>query len=106
LLLSLRSPQIFQEYLDTEGIDALVEPIANSNLTTARLEGTTIDNPSFGVSAGQKVEILLLNLNEDITTLVVGKGKVEEYTQPLADMTKHIASNQELVERVRSFVNN
>merc|ERR1712113_1149121 len=32
-----RSPQIFQEYLDTEGIDALVEPIANSNLTTARL---------------------------------------------------------------------
>ena len=101
-----RSPQIFDEYLDMDGLDALIEPITNSNLTTARLSGTTIDNPSFGVAAGQKVDILLLNLNEDITTLVIGKDTVEEYTQPLADMTKHIASNQELVERVRNFIEN
>jgi hypothetical protein len=78
-------------------------------MTTARLNGTTIDNSSFGVYAGQQVEILLLNLNEDITTLVtlvVGKDNVEKYTQPLADMTRHIASNQELVEQVHNFVEN
>ena len=101
-----RSPQIFQEYVSTSDIDALIEPIFDSNMTTARLNGTTIDNPSFGVYAGQQVEILLLNLNEDITTLVVGKDNFEKYTQPLADMTRHIASNQELVERVRNFVEN
>jgi hypothetical protein len=101
-----RSPQIFQEYLSKSGIDSLIEPIKDSNMTTARLNGTTIDNPSFGVYAGQQVEILLLNLNEDITTLVVGKDNVQKYTQPLADMTKHIASNQELVERVRNFAEN
>jgi hypothetical protein len=101
-----RSPQIFQEYLSKSGIDSLIEPIEDSNMTTTRLNGTTIDNPSFGVYAGQQVEILLLNLNEDITTLVVGKDNVRKYTQPLADMTKHIASNQELVERVRNFVEN
>jgi len=99
-----RSPQIFQEYMGTDDIDALIEPIEGSNMTTARLNGITIDNPSFAVYAGQKVEILLLNLNEDITTLVVGKDNVQKYTQPLADMTRHIASNQELVVRVRNFV--
>ena len=101
-----RSPQFFHENVSTSNIDALIEPIFDSNMTTALLNGTTIDNPSFGVYAGQQVEILLLNLNEDITTLVVGKDNVKKYTQPLADITRHIASNQELVERVRNFNEN
>lgn len=91
--------------MDDDTLDALIEPIANSNMTTAILQGTTIDNPGFGIRAGQKVEILLLNLNEDITTIVVGKANIEKYTQPLADMAKHIASNEELVKRVRTFAN-
>ena len=99
-----RSPQIFEEFVSFDDLDALVEPIEDSNMTTIRLSGTTINNPSFHVRAGQRVEILLLNLNEDITTLVVGKNNVEKYTQPLADMASHIASNQELVDRVRNFV--
>jgi len=99
-----RSPQVFEEYLSFDDLDALIESIEDSNMTTARLSGTTIDNPPFHIRAGQKVEILLLNLNEDITTLVVGKDNIEKYTQPLADMARHIASNQELVDRVRNFV--
>jgi hypothetical protein len=99
-----RSPQIFEESLDEAGLDAILEPIPDSNMTTARLSGTTMDNPSFGVRAGQPVEILLLNLNENITTFVIGQQQVDEFTQPLANMTRNIASNQELVRRVRAFV--
>jgi len=99
-----RSPQIFEEYLDEDGLDALLEPIEGSNMTTARLTGTTVDNPSFGVVAGLAVEILLINLNEDITTLVIGEELVATLTQPLADMARHIAASQTLVERVRAFV--
>ena len=44
-----QSPQIFQEYVSSSDIDALIEPIFDSNMTTARLNGTTIDSPSFGV---------------------------------------------------------
>ena len=73
-------------------------------MTTAFLEGTTMDNPSFGVVAGQKVEMLLLNLNVDITTFVIGREAIEKYTQPLAEMTSHIASNEVLLQRVIDFV--
>ena len=73
-------------------------------MTTAILTGTTIDNPSFGVSAGQSINILLLNLNADITTYVIGKTIIDELTQPLADMTTHVAFNEQLLKRVRDFV--
>ncbi|CAB9505333.1 expressed unknown protein [Seminavis robusta] len=99
-----RSPQIFEEYLDQKGLDDLLEPVPNTNFTTALLTGTTIDNPSFGVTAGMSVEILLLNLNENITTFVVGKQAVEKFTDPLANMTRSIAASEVLVQRVRDFV--
>mmetsp|Transcript_13426 Transcript_13426/g.24318 ORF Transcript_13426/g.24318 Transcript_13426/m.24318 type:complete len:339 (-) Transcript_13426:33-1049(-) len=99
-----RSPQIFSEYIDEAGLDAKLEPIPDSNMTTAFLEGTTVDNPSFGVVAGQKVEMLLLNLNVNITTFVIGREAIEKYTQPLAEMTSHIASNEVLLQRVIDFV--
>ena len=85
-------------------MNAALNSIPNSNMTTAVLKGTTIDNPSFGVSAGQSVDILLLNLNADITAFVVGKTVVDELTQPLADMTTHVAFNEELLERVINFI--
>ena len=99
-----RSQQIFSDYLDRDGLNALVKPIVNSNMTTALLQGTTIDNPAYNVRAGQRVEMLLLNLNANITTYVVGKTQIEEYTQPLADMASHIAGSEDLVVRVREFV--
>ena len=99
-----RSQQIFSEYLDPAGLDALLEPIPNSNMTTALLEGTTVDNPAYGVVAGQRVEMLLLNLNGNITTFVVGSSQVSELTQPLADMASHVAGNEELLRRVVDFV--
>ena len=65
-----QSLQIFEEALDGPGLDALLEPIDGSNMTTGLLSGTTIDSPSIGVKAGQSVEVLLINVNEPITTFV------------------------------------
>lgn len=99
-----RSQQIFSEYLDPAELDALLEPIPNSNMTTALLEGTTIDNPAYGVVSGQRVEMLLLNLNTNITTFVVGSTQIATLTQPLADMASEVAGNEELLRRVTEFV--
>ena len=99
-----RSPQIFEEYLDPNGIDALLEPIEGTNLTTALLTGTTVDNPAFGVVGGQTVNILLLNTNAPITTYVVGLSQIEALSEPLAEMAAEIAGSGELVRRVRHFV--
>ena len=99
-----RSLRIFAEYMEASDLDALLEPVPDSNMTTALLEGTTVDNPVFGVRAGQKVEILLMNLNTPITTYIVGKQIIEATTEPLAKMTSSVATNEVLLERVIDFV--
>ena len=70
-----RSPRIFEEYLDREGLNSLLVSIPDSNMTTANFQATTIDNPSVGVMAGQTVDVLLLNLNFDLQS-----GKVLKKT--------------------------
>ena len=89
--------------MDSSTLDSLLEPISGSNMTTAILKGTTIDNPNFGIRAGQQVEILLINLNEPITTYIVTPDLAQFFTEPLASMTKHIADNEELAKRVKEF---
>lgn len=98
-----RSPQIFEEMLTDEDLLAVIEPIEGYNHTTAMLEGTTVENPAFGVKRGQKVKILLININEPITTFVAGVVIIENTIEPLANMTYNLAANAELVERVRGF---
>jgi hypothetical protein len=98
-----RSPQIFADYLDKDIINSQLLTIPGSNMTTATISTTTIDNPAYGVLAGQPVDILLLNLNAIMTTMVVGKTAIKEHTKGLADMTTHIAFNEVLLDRVRSF---
>lgn len=102
--LPYRSPQIFEELMNESTLDSLIEPISDSNMTTAILKGTTINSPIFNIKAGQSVEILLINLNEPITTFLVTPDISELYTEPLADMTVHIAENEELANRIKLFV--
>ena len=99
-----QSPQTFQEAMNSSSLDELLEGIEGSNMTTAIVNGTTIDNPSFGVRAGQHVEILLINLNEPITTYVLTPTIIQQFTEPLANMTKSIAENEELRRRIEAFV--
>ena len=72
-------------------------------MSTAILKGTTIDNPAFGIRSGQTVEVLLINQNVDITTFVTGPSAIQDTAIPLAQNTRDIASNQELVKRVKTF---
>lgn len=101
-----RSMQIFQESMDSAALeDAFVE-ISGTNLTTAVYKATTIDNPAFGVKEGQKVEILLLQINSNIPTFIVGSSVTEAMTEPLAELAEQIAGSKQLVGRINEFLGN
>ena len=100
----LRSFQIFLDYMDESILDALIEPIEGSNITTALLSGITIDNPAYRVRSGQKVEILLINTNTPIPTEIASSELIEEFKIPMGDMAVEIATNPVLFERVQAFL--
>jgi hypothetical protein len=99
-----QSPQLFGDVLDEAGLDNLLESIPGSNMTTCMITATTIKNKVYGVNAGQKVQIFLINLNEPITTYIATPDLIQFYTEPLATMTKNIAKNEELARRIQAFV--
>lgn len=103
-ILPLRSPQLFEEFMDVDSLNEMVEPIPGSNITTILARGlTTIDNAVYGIENGLTVDLLLINLNEPITTFIVGPSVIRNTTQPLAEMVQNIAGNDVLVQRVRDF---
>ncbi|KAL7538148.1 hypothetical protein ACHAXR_008329 [Thalassiosira sp. AJA248-18] len=102
MLVPYQSPQIFSDVMDSAMLDDHMEPISGSNMTTATLKGTAIDSPIFGIRAGQRVEILLINLNAPITTYMLPLQTL--YTEPLANTTRNIAMNEELASRIKAFV--
>jgi len=102
--LPCQSQQIFKEFMDESTLDSLIEPIPGSNMTTALLKGTTIDSPIFNIKSGSSVDILLINLNDPITTYVITPDLIDMYTKPLANMTVSIAENEELANRIKLFV--
>jgi hypothetical protein len=81
----------------------MLEPVDGTNLTTALLKATTINNDAYGVLAGQDVEILLIDLNAAIPTVIVGQESASAFTTPLADMAFTIASSRDLLDRISSF---
>jgi len=99
------SSQIFDNEMDFEQLESLLQPIENSTLTTAVIDNlTTLDNPIYGVQAGQRVDVLLININNDIPNGVIGVPAIEYFTPELADLAANqIASNAELLERVQQF---
>jgi hypothetical protein len=103
-LVPIRSTQIFQESLNEEAIEELTVLIPGTNLTYARIVATTIDNPTYGVVKGQTVEILLLKINSDIPTFILGTQSTQELTVPLADLSQTIAGSQDLLVAVQAFL--
>jgi len=100
----IRSPQVFEDYMDEAMLNALLEPIPGSNMTTALMPSlTTTDNPVYGIEAGQAVQLLLINLNEDLSAFVAGPSIIRNVTAPHAEMVRKIAANDILVQRVRDF---
>jgi len=97
------SQQIFGEYYDTETLTSVLESIEGTNLTTARLEGNTVTNAAFGVVEGTKVSILLLQINSNIPTFVIGPD-TEAQIPNLVELAETIAGSEELRGRVEDFL--
>ena len=85
-------------------LDGALEEVDGTNFTTAILNGTTIDNPSFSIKAGQEVQVLLININTPIPTLIVGPEFIDTLKQPMGDMVVEIATNPDLLARVNAFL--
>jgi len=58
----------------------------------------------FGVKAGQKVSIAVINLNSNIPTFVIGEKVIEAETPGLVSLAEAIASSQDLANKVSAFV--
>ena len=102
--LPLQSPQIFNHILDEDTFESLTQPIDGLNVTTTVIKGVeTLENPAFHTKAGQTVDVMVLSLNSNIPTKVIGIPLIEEYKQPLTDLANGIASSKELVDRVKNF---
>lgn len=99
-----RSMQIFSDYMDDAIMLSKFVPIPNFNLTTAIYEVTTIDNRAYGVKGGQKVQILLLQLNSNIPTNLFVPRQIEMNTIPYANMANDIMTSSVLVDRIKAFV--
>lgn len=99
-----RSYQIFEDYMNATILDALIEPIEGSNMTTVLLSGTTTDNQAYLVRQGQKVEMLIINTNANIPTSIASSTMIEEYKIPMGDMAVDIATNMVLKNRVQAFL--
>lgn len=98
------SSQIFDTYLDATMLNDSMQPISNgSNVTTALLNGTTLNNPMYGVQAGQKVEILLISINSNVPTIIVGPTIIALNAEKVANLALSIASSEVLLDRIQQF---
>jgi hypothetical protein len=100
-----RSMQIFTDYIDDTIMLSKFQSIPNVNLTTAVYEVTTIDNPAFGVTGGQRVQILLLQLNSNIPTNLFVPSSIDKNSMPYVNMANDIMTSTVLGDRIKAFIN-
>ena len=100
-----RSMQIFTDYMDDTLMLSKFVRIPDTNLTTAIYEVTTIDNPAHGVTGGQRVQVLLLQLNSNIPTNLFVPRSIEKSTLAWANMANEIMTSTVLTDRIKAFIN-
>ena len=105
LFLPLMSPQIFALDMDSASLARITKPSPGSNVTVTRVLATTVDNPRFHVKAGQRVDLLILRLNSNISTSVIGTEAIQALKGPLAEMAQGIAASAELLNAIKEFMN-
>ena len=98
-----RSTQVFGEYYDSTTIDAAFDTIPNTNISTAQLSLTTVDNPAFHVTAGMAVELLILRTLTNVPILDEF-GADPQIVSAYSELAKSIAENEALLQRVKEFV--
>jgi len=102
----LVSPQIFKEKKTFQEFNKHTITVPNNvgYFSVTPLSGTTVNNPFWGIRAGQTVEILVIATNVSIPTLVIGSGLAEQYTPPMVNLASELATNTHLLELVKKFV--
>jgi hypothetical protein len=104
----IRSIQIFQDYMDDTIMLSKFQSVPNttygSNLTSAIYEVTTIDNEAYGIIGGQKVQILLLQINSLIPTIVIVARSIDQTSIQYANLAYDIMSSTVLDDRIKSFI--
>jgi hypothetical protein len=100
-----RSMQIFSDFLDDDLFVSQFQKLdATSNITTAIYEATTLANPAFGVQAGQRVRILLLQINSVVPTNFILPSVFRQFRAPLEDLAQEILQSSVLLQRIQAFV--
>jgi hypothetical protein len=74
-----RSMQIFEDYLDDATMFSRFVTIPGTQFTTAWYQTKTLENSAFGVKEGQKVEILLLQIDSDIPTALLTPSLLDRW---------------------------
>ena len=82
----------------------MITNVTDSSMSVAAISATTVDNLAFGVKKGQPVDILLINLNSNVTTMVIGPTAIQDNIQNLVHMTNDVAFNKDLLEKVSNFI--
>jgi hypothetical protein len=99
------SNQIFSDYMDISTLTKRQSEIPGTNITQTRGTFTTTDNPAFGVTAGQKVSLLILTRTEnDIPISILTPESAQKSTLPMIDAATEIVTSTELLAAVRSFL--
>ena len=97
------SNQIVEESLDEDSAKAMFEPINGTNLTSATISATTVDNPAYGIAAKQKVSILWLNMNSNVLTFLITSPMINGYTPDIVSMVEAIAGSSALGDVSTAF---
>jgi hypothetical protein len=98
-----QSVQIFEEFFDADSFNATFEQVTGTDLSIAFVNATTVGNPAFGVIAGQKVSLAIINLNSDIPTFIVTEEVISGYTPKMVELAETIAGSQNLADKMEAF---
>lgn len=100
-----RSPQIFAESMDQETLDDLRAggALGSVNASAFQLSLTTVDNPSFHVTANQPVNMLVLTYFGSTPTFMIGDN-VKAFKGLTAQISKDLASDTDLLAAVQDFM--
>ena len=98
-----RSNQIFKETMTEDMLKPLFSPINGTNLTSATISATTVDNPAYGIVAGQKVNLLWLNINSNVPTFLITAPMINGFTPDIVQLVEKIAGSQVLEYVIKEF---
>lgn len=102
-----RSAQVFDTYLDYQTIANITgrQYVVNgTNITYMMIETRTLRNPAFRVKEGQKVQLLVLQLNSGIELFPLLLEDIQSMQVPLAQLALDISESTDLVQICKEFL--